>query len=156
MEDQIIQANPVLEAYGNAKTIRNDNSSRFGKYCQVFFGAREICGADNTNYLLEKSRVVRQGPNERNFHIFYQLVRGATSQQREKYHLPQNTDYFKYLNQSGCSTVDSINDKTEFTDVLHSLQVNQTPRARTSHHNNVFTYTKRTSNHHYKGARVRR
>ena len=131
IEDKIIWANPVLEAYGNAKTIRNDNSSRFGKYCQVFFESNEICGADNTNYLLEKSRVVQQGPDERNFHIFYKIVKGANSQQREKYFLPQSTDDFKYLNQSGCSVVDGINDKTEFADVLQSLQVKHTKHYQT-------------------------
>ena len=126
IEDKIIRANPVLEAYGNAKTIRNDNSSRFGKYCQVFFENNFICGADNTNYLLEKSRVVRQGPDERNFHIFYQIVNGADRELRGKYNLPDSTDHFKYLNQSGCSVVDGMDDKKEFADVLQSLQVKHT------------------------------
>jgi hypothetical protein len=68
-EERILMSNPVLEAFGNAKTLRNNNSSRFGKYVEIFFDGRSnICGASNTNYLLEKSRVVFQTPMERNFH----------------------------------------------------------------------------------------
>jgi len=70
------------QAFGNAKTVRNNNSSRFGKYVEIFFDTRlSICGARTTNYLLEKSRVVYQAKGERNFHIFYQLCSGATAAQ---------------------------------------------------------------------------
>jgi myosin heavy subunit len=70
VENRILLANPILEAFGNAKTIRNNNSSRFGKYVEIFFDKKHsICGASNTNYLLEKVRVVHQSGDERNYHI---------------------------------------------------------------------------------------
>ena len=76
VEKKVLQANPILEGFGNAKTIRNDNSSRFGKYMEIFFdGEGRICSSVTTNYLLEKIRVCSQAGNERNFHIFYQLTK---------------------------------------------------------------------------------
>ncbi|XP_016043186.2 LOW QUALITY PROTEIN: myosin-15 [Erinaceus europaeus] len=77
LQDQIMQVNPILEAFGNAKTLRNDNSSRFGKFIRMHFGARaKLSSADISIYLFEKSRVIFQQPGERNYHIFYQILSG--------------------------------------------------------------------------------
>ena len=78
VEDQVVMCNPVLEAYGNAKTVRNDNSSRFGKFIRVHFGKdAKLASADIEYYLLEKARMTYQNPEERNFHIFYQIFKGV-------------------------------------------------------------------------------
>lgn len=78
LEDQVVQTNPVLESFGNAKTVRNDNSSRFGKFIRIHFGPMgKLAGADIETYLLEKARVISQQPLERSYHIFYQIMSGA-------------------------------------------------------------------------------
>lgn len=82
----MLESNPLLEAFGNAKTVRNDNSSRFGKFVEIDFdGAGRVSGASINTYLLERSRVVSVNAPERSYHIFYQLCAGATPAQRELY-----------------------------------------------------------------------
>jgi len=114
VKEQILKSNPVLEAFGNAKTVRNNNSSRFGKYMEMFFDYKgDPVGGSVINYLLEKSRVVKPAENERSFHIFYQLIHGLSESERKKYHLMPAKDY-NYLAKSGCYTVERMNDKEEW------------------------------------------
>ncbi|KAL3274440.1 hypothetical protein HHI36_015828, partial [Cryptolaemus montrouzieri] len=98
--EQILEAAPLLEAFGNARTTRNDNSSRFGKYLEVYFKNGAIMGAKITQYLLEKSRIVTQAPGERNYHVFYELIGGLNNAEKQKYGLVDADKYF-YLNQGG-------------------------------------------------------
>ena len=95
LEDKILACNPVLEAFGNAKTVRNDNSSRFGKYIKIFVKceAKQIVGAYMETYLLEKSRVVSLAPGERNYHIFYQVLVGLNELIKVKFQYQQIYDY---------------------------------------------------------------
>ncbi|XP_064621492.1 myosin heavy chain, striated muscle-like isoform X3 [Lineus longissimus] len=113
LEDQIIQANPVLEAFGNAKTVRNNNSSRFGKFIRIHFGSSgKIAGADIEQYLLEKSRVIFQQPAERNYHIFYQLLSPQLPELHEKCLVQPDAGLYSFINQ-GALTVDNIDDEEE-------------------------------------------
>ncbi|PRP78597.1 class VII unconventional myosin [Planoprotostelium fungivorum] len=101
IQNRIMQANPILEAFGNAKTLRNNNSSRFGKFIKIQFDQSGfLTGAQITNYLLERSRVSKQAIGERNYHVFYQLLSGASAELREQLRL-QAADSFHYLRQSG-------------------------------------------------------
>ena len=102
VEERILAANPVLEAFGNAKTLRNDNSSRFGKWMENYFDSQgRIVGCSNQNFLLEKSRVVVQDQGERNYHAFYHLISGANAETIQKYYLEGGPTSFHYVNQSG-------------------------------------------------------
>ncbi|GLJ33257.1 hypothetical protein SUGI_0669180 [Cryptomeria japonica] len=125
IEDEILQTNPILEAFGNAKTSRNDNSSRFGKLIDIHFGnSGKICGAKIQTYLLEKSRVVQQSQGERSYHIFYQLCAGASPDLREQLNLKPAEEY-SYLNQSNCLTIDEVDDAQRFKSILEALNVVQ-------------------------------
>ena len=113
LEEQIVQTNPVLEAFGNAKTVRNNNSSRFGKFIRIHFNpAGRLAGGDIEHYLLEKSRVVFQAPGHRCYHIFYQIMSGAISGLKEKLKLGNDVKYYKFISQ-GDIIVDGMDDKEE-------------------------------------------
>ena len=119
----ILESNPLLEAFGNAKTLRNNNSSRFGKYFEIQFNdAGDPCGGSITNYLLEKSRVTYQTPGERSFHIFYQLLAGASDSEANSLQL-YAPEHFGYLNQSQCYQVDGIDDIQEYKDTRNAMDI---------------------------------
>uniref|UniRef100_A0A8C1XCL1 Myosin VIIBb n=1 Tax=Cyprinus carpio TaxID=7962 RepID=A0A8C1XCL1_CYPCA len=123
IEQQIIHANPVLEAFGNAKTIRNDNSSRFGKYVEIFFNKEgAIEGAHMEQYLLEKSRVCHQAPHERNYHIFYCMLSGMQSDHKKTLSLG-DASQFKYLTEGDCLTCDGRDDADEFGRIRAALKI---------------------------------
>ncbi|KAM9357798.1 unconventional myosin-VIIb [Symphorus nematophorus] len=123
IEQQILEANPILEAFGNAKTIRNDNSSRFGKYIDINFtkgGAIE--GARIEQYLLEKSRVCRQAPEERNYHIFYNMLMGMTAEQKKILSLGNASEY-KYLTMGNCTSCEGRDDVKEYAHFRSALKI---------------------------------
>ncbi|KAI9204657.1 P-loop containing nucleoside triphosphate hydrolase protein [Polychytrium aggregatum] len=114
VEQQILEANTVLESFGNAKTVRNNNSSRFGKFIQIHFDKNtRIIGAGIINYLLEKSRVVKQAKTERNYHVFYELLRGSNEDERSKYSIEDPEAYY-YMSQSGCIDLHGVSDEKNF------------------------------------------
>ena len=118
LENQLLQANPLLEAFGNAKTVKNDNSSRFGKFIRINFdNSGYIAGANIETYLLEKARMVRQSPEERTFHIFYQLLNGASLEYRNEL-LLESIDSYKFLSNGQVSVAGKILEFLEITFVL--------------------------------------
>ncbi|KFB49247.1 myosin heavy chain, isoform N [Anopheles sinensis] len=113
LEDQVVQTNPVLEAFGNAKTVRNDNSSRFGKFIRIHFtGSGKLAGADIETYLLEKARVISQQTLERSYHIFYQMMSGAVKGLKEICLLSNNIHDYNIVAQ-GKTTIPSVDDGEE-------------------------------------------
>lgn len=122
LDKRLWDTNPILEAFGNAKTLRNHNSSRFGKFMKLQFQpeTNTLCGAFIETYLLEKFRVVAQIPGERNFHIFYFLLSGANDALSSELKL-EGVDKFAYLNQSGCVSDPNVDDELLFDEVSSAL-----------------------------------
>ncbi|KAG2221465.1 hypothetical protein INT45_005006 [Circinella minor] len=123
VEEQILATNPIMEAFGNAKTTRNDNSSRFGKYIEIQFDKQcNIVGAKIRTYLLERSRLIFQPETERNYHIFYQFCAGASAEDREAFGL-QEWSNFDYLKQGGTGEIPGVDDIAEFEITKQSLSM---------------------------------
>ncbi|XP_038146325.1 myosin-9-like isoform X1 [Cyprinodon tularosa] len=122
LEKQLLQANPILEAFGNAKTVKNDNSSRFGKFIRINFDVNGyIVGANIETYLLEKSRAIRQAKDERTFHIFYYLLTGAGDKLRKDL-LLENYNNYRFLS-NGNVTIPGQQDKDLFTETLEAFKI---------------------------------
>uniref|UniRef100_A0A8C0UR57 MYH1B protein n=1 Tax=Cyanistes caeruleus TaxID=156563 RepID=A0A8C0UR57_CYACU len=123
LEDQIISANPLLEAFGNAKTVRNDNSSRFGKFIRIHFGATgKLASADIETYLLEKSRVTFQLKAERSYHIFYQIMSNKKPELIDMLLITTNPYDYQFVSQ-GEITVASINDQEELMATDSAIEI---------------------------------
>ncbi|KAH0450435.1 hypothetical protein IEQ34_021127 [Dendrobium chrysotoxum] len=122
VEQQVLESNPVLEAFGNAKTVRNNNSSRFGKFVEIQFDkSGRISGAAIRTYLLERSRVCQINTPERNYHCFY-LLCAAPQEVKEKYKLG-NPQSFHYLNQSDCYELDGVDDSLEYLATIRAMDI---------------------------------
>ncbi|KAJ4485765.1 P-loop containing nucleoside triphosphate hydrolase protein [Lentinula aciculospora] len=123
IKDMVLATNPLLESFGCAKTLRNNNSSRHGKYLEIMFNSHgEPVGAQITNYLLEKGRVVGQVENERNFHIFYQFTKAASSEQRDMFGL-QGPEAYAYTSLSNCLDVQDIDDNKDFAETMNAMRI---------------------------------
>ncbi|XP_033630199.1 myosin-10-like isoform X2 [Asterias rubens] len=122
LEAQLLQANPILESFGNAKTVKNDNSSRFGKFIRINFDTSGyISGASIETYLLEKARVTRQAPTERAFHIFYQMFAGASNEQKKELLLDDINNYTFLTN--GHVPVTNVSDLDEFDATWEAMEI---------------------------------
>ncbi|KAM5132586.1 myosin-10-like [Mantella aurantiaca] len=122
LEHQLLQANPILEAFGNAKTVKNDNSSRFGKFIRINFDvAGYIVGANIETYLLEKSRAIRQAKDERTFHVFYQILSGAGEHMKTDL-LLEGFNQYRFLS-NGNVTIPGQQDKEIFQETMESMKI---------------------------------
>ncbi|XBJ16679.1 hypothetical protein VPH35_008259 [Triticum aestivum] len=122
VQQQVLESNPVLEAFGNAKTVRNNNSSRFGKFVELQFDQNgKISGAAIRTYLLERSRVCQISDPERNYHCFYMLC-AAPPEDRERYKLG-DASLFHYLNQSNCIKLDGMDDSSEYIATRRAMDI---------------------------------
>ncbi|XP_061653732.1 unconventional myosin-VIIa-like [Phyllopteryx taeniolatus] len=122
IEKQILESNPILEAFGNAKTIKNDNSSRFGKYLEIFFNEGGVIeGARVEQYLLEKSRVCRQAQEERNYHVFYFMLAGISAEEKKNLHLQNAKDYI-FLTKGGCITCEARDDAADLGRIRSAMK----------------------------------
>ncbi|KAJ3214245.1 hypothetical protein HK099_006953 [Clydaea vesicula] len=123
LEQQILQANPILESFGNAQTIRNNNSSRFGKFIRIEFNATgHIHGANIERYLLEKSRVTHQTLKERNYHIFYQLLKGAGPELKKKLLLGNDLNEYAFVKNSN-KNIEGVDDVADFKSLQDSMEI---------------------------------
>ncbi|CAI4657739.1 BAH_G0040780.mRNA.1.CDS.1 [Saccharomyces cerevisiae] len=123
IKDMVLATNPLLESFGCAKTLRNNNSSRHGKYLEIKFNNQfEPCAGNITNYLLEKQRVVSQIKNERNFHIFYQFTKGASDAYRQTFGV-QKPEQYVYTAAAGCISAETINDLQDYQETLKAMRV---------------------------------
>ncbi|XP_073347990.1 unconventional myosin-VIIa-like [Pagrus major] len=123
IEQQILESNPILEAFGNAKTIRNDNSSRFGKYLEIFFNKDGVIeGARVEQYLLEKSRVCHQALEERNYHMFYCMLAGITAEEKRTLSLGDAKEY-TFLSKGSCIVCDGRDDAKDYKRVLSAMKI---------------------------------
>ncbi|XP_008800396.2 myosin-1-like [Phoenix dactylifera] len=128
IEYEILHTNTILESFGNAKTSRNNNSSRFGKLIGIHFSsAGKICGANIQTFLLEKSRVVQRATGERSYHVFYQLCAGAPPHLKEQLKLKTANEY-EYLKQSDCMRIDDVDDVQRFQMLMQALDTAQIPK----------------------------
>jgi len=126
INEAILKANPLLEQFGNSKTVRNNNSSRFGKWIDILFDANRFCiiGATISSYLLEKSRIVHQSPGERNYHVFYTLCTAVRTDKKLQELLQlEEAEKYHYLNQSGKVDIDGLNEAADWDKLLTSMQV---------------------------------
>uniref|UniRef100_A0A914YEA6 Myosin heavy chain n=1 Tax=Panagrolaimus superbus TaxID=310955 RepID=A0A914YEA6_9BILA len=122
LEQQLLQANPILEAFGNSKTVKNDNSSRFGKFIRINFdNSGYISGANIEFYLLEKSRTCRQADDERSFHIFYQFLAGTSPDERSSF-LLESVNNYKFL-KNGHISLPNVDDRAEFHNTVRSMKI---------------------------------
>ncbi|XP_023277674.1 unconventional myosin-VIIa-like [Seriola lalandi dorsalis] len=123
IEQQILESNPILEAFGNAKTIRNDNSSRFGKYLEIFFNKDGVIeGARVQQYLLEKSRVCHQALEERNYHIFHCMLAGITAEEKKTLKLRDAKEY-KFLTKGNCIVCDGRDDAKDYSRIRSAMRI---------------------------------